>query len=310
MEKQKMLKKAVIKEELVAITADTTEAILLNQLLYWSVRTKDYKKFIKEEHERLVYLLSPSSNLLNTDEIIEDKKNNENKFIEFGWIYKKATEIRDEIMCTDSEKTINRRMNNLVQKGFLDRRNNLKHKYDRTYQYRVNLINIVQALIEKNYILSEYKANLNAFTEILKILNVHNVFLSEENNNCNEQTLNSISRNDDINAKIDIIKNKFKITMPELIPQKPAEKDLNNSESTDDIKLKVTNIEEKLKGKFTKETFDTWIELLFSNPAIDNNTLILKYPNDFTKDIVEQNYFHVIQEAVKSESDYELKLIL
>ncbi len=46
------LKRVVIKEELVALTGDATKAIILNQLLYWSQRTRDFDKFLDEEKSR------------------------------------------------------------------------------------------------------------------------------------------------------------------------------------------------------------------------------------------------------------------
>jgi hypothetical protein len=45
------LKRVVIKEELVALTGDIIEAIILNQFLYWSERVEDFDKFIMEEKE-------------------------------------------------------------------------------------------------------------------------------------------------------------------------------------------------------------------------------------------------------------------
>ena len=49
----KKLKRVVIKEELVVLTGDFRCAILLNQFIYWSERTADAAKFLKEERKRI-----------------------------------------------------------------------------------------------------------------------------------------------------------------------------------------------------------------------------------------------------------------
>ena len=142
------LKRAVVKEEYVAITGDITSAIILNQLIYWSERIKDFDKFIKEEKERF------------------EAEGSEVK-IDFqqGWIYKSYDGLKDELMMiTDSTKTISRHVSKLVDYGFLDRRRNPKIRYDRTYQYRVNLIAIKNKLNEMGYELQDYKVEFTKMT--------------------------------------------------------------------------------------------------------------------------------------------------
>lgn len=46
--KMRKLKRAVIKEELVELTGDFKEAVVLNQLIFWSERVKDSDQFIHE----------------------------------------------------------------------------------------------------------------------------------------------------------------------------------------------------------------------------------------------------------------------
>ena len=48
----KKLNRVVIKEELVQLTGDFKLAIILNQMIYWSERVKDFDKFIAEEKQR------------------------------------------------------------------------------------------------------------------------------------------------------------------------------------------------------------------------------------------------------------------
>jgi len=112
------LKRAIIREELVALTGDTLSALILNQFLYWSERVRDFDKFIAEEKKRDPGLQMPPTH---------------------GWIYKTAAQLREEIMSTASESTISRRLQGLVRAGILWRRRNPEYKWDRTWQYRVNL---------------------------------------------------------------------------------------------------------------------------------------------------------------------------
>ncbi|WP_333508420.1 GIY-YIG nuclease family protein [Thermoanaerobacterium thermosaccharolyticum] len=130
----RVLKRAVIREELMVISDDFFEAIILNQMLYWTEKADDYDQYVEEEKARIQqYTIS----LQNTSTLSH------------GWIYKTAKELKEELMNITSEDTINRTLNNLVKKDFLNRRNNPKNKYDRTYQYRVNLKNILATLIKK-----------------------------------------------------------------------------------------------------------------------------------------------------------------
>lgn len=143
------LKRAVIKEEYIAITGDYEKAIILNQFIYWSERVKDFDMFIKQENERAISNGYTEIDFLN------------------GWIYKTAEELSQETMLNLSVATIRTHIKALIQKGFLDERNNSKYKWDRTKQYRVNLVAIAQALYEKDYPFEDYKFE-NA---ILKIKN-------------------------------------------------------------------------------------------------------------------------------------------
>ncbi|MCX7884574.1 MAG: hypothetical protein N2448_06050 [Caloramator sp.] len=148
----KRLKRVVIKEELLAITGDITEAVILNQFIYWSERVYDFDEFIKEEYNRQIELCN--------------KKGSEN-IAEFpllhGWIYKSASTLKEELMDIASERTISRKIDSLVEKGYLDRRSNPDFQFDRKYQYRVNFHNIIRALSEKGYSLEGYKVDFSEF---------------------------------------------------------------------------------------------------------------------------------------------------
>ncbi|MDY6154234.1 MAG: winged helix-turn-helix domain-containing protein [Terrisporobacter sp.] len=136
----KPLKRVVIKEELVELTGDFRPALILNQFIYWSERMYDADKYIMEEKERAL----KEDLVVNIDE-------------SKGWIYKTAEELSEEIMTGMSQSTIGRYIKQLVDKGYLIKRRNPKYKWDKTYQYRVNLYKIQLDLGKMGYVLEGYK---------------------------------------------------------------------------------------------------------------------------------------------------------
>lgn len=141
------LKRAIIREEYVAITGDMVEAVMLNQFIYWTERMWEFDKLILDEAARC-----------EAHAIEQDQTDLTN-----GWIWKKAVELGEEICSTDSEATINRKLNKLVEKGFLERRRSPKYKWDKTYQYRVDIKNIIIALHSEGYVFADYKYDINSF---------------------------------------------------------------------------------------------------------------------------------------------------
>lgn len=148
----KKLKKAILREELVELTGDFRIAIVLNQFIYWSQRVNDFDNFIAEENER-----------------IEKFKDGEKFELTNGWIYKTAEELKDECMFVTMKKEVSTKVKDatilqyidyLVKNNWLERRNNPKYKWDRTYQYRVNLLKIISDLLPLGYILQDYKVPL------------------------------------------------------------------------------------------------------------------------------------------------------
>lgn len=136
------IKKAVIREDLLSITKDYRKAILLNQFIYWSERVSDADKFIEKENE------------------IAKNNGEVERELFYGWIYKTAEELADEVMLGLSASQIRRYINDLVELGYLSKRNNPKYKWDRTLQYRVNLANIAKGLKKNGFPLSDYKIDI------------------------------------------------------------------------------------------------------------------------------------------------------
>lgn len=135
----KKLKRATIKEELVVLTGDCLKAVVLNQFIYWSERTRDFDAFIEEEKKR------------NPETVVN---------LTHGWIYKSAKELSDEVMI-GSHDTVARKLAELVKEGWIKRRNNPNYTWDRTYQYRPAIREIQIALQELGYALDGYPLVIN-----------------------------------------------------------------------------------------------------------------------------------------------------
>lgn len=139
------LRRVVIKEELVALTGDATRAILLNQFLYWQARVRDYDRFLLEELKRQ----SASGDAAADAPPLTN-----------GWIYKSAEELGEEVMLGLSKQSILRRLDELVAAGWLYRRRNPKHAWDRTLQYRCDLQRIQADLLALGYHLDGWVVEL------------------------------------------------------------------------------------------------------------------------------------------------------
>jgi len=165
------LKRAVIKEETLAITNDYKTAIILNQLMYWTERVgrKKYEKFEKEE---------------------ENRKVGDTENLQGGWVYKTSEELSEETMLNVSPSTIRRYIKDLIEKGYILERDNPNVKFDHTKQYRINLLKIANDMLKKGYILQDYK--FSWLTD--SIFQNENRELQNENSNFqNENTIPEIT---------------------------------------------------------------------------------------------------------------------
>lgn len=140
--KLKKVKKAVIREDLIELTGSMEEAVILGQLIYWLSRMKDAGKYKVEERGRL------DNNLANS--------------FKYGWIYKKAEELADEVMLGVSANTIRKYLGRIVEKDYVKRRNNPRYKWDKTLQYRVNLVKVILDLSNLGYPIDDYKLLLRS----------------------------------------------------------------------------------------------------------------------------------------------------
>jgi hypothetical protein len=137
MMKPKKLKRVPLKEELAALTGCFIKALILQQFLYWSERVSDFDDFIIEEKERVPELKLE---------------------LRHGWIYKSTDQLHEELMFGESlsPRTVKRRLDEIVNSGYLVSRNNPEHKWDRCLQYRPDIIKIQIDLQERGYALEGY----------------------------------------------------------------------------------------------------------------------------------------------------------
>lgn len=140
--KTKSLKRALIKEEFVTLTGNGERAIILNQFDYWAHRTYDIDEYLEQEIAR-----HDNPEAIN---LLEKTKTN-------GWIYKSAKEMLTEIMLPLSEKTARRHLVYLVEHGWLQERDSPDNKWDKTKQYRYNVIKVQKDLLALNLPLEGWK---------------------------------------------------------------------------------------------------------------------------------------------------------
>ena len=216
----KPLKRVVIKEELVELTGDFRPALILNQFIYWSERMYDADKYIMEEKERAL----KEDLIVNIDE-------------SKGWIYKTAEELSEEIMTGMSKSTVGRYIKQLVEKGYLIQRRNPKYKWDKTYQYRVNLYKIQLDLGKMGYVLEGYKLlpNIKIVEEIESVEEAEEIIEDiKENENKKTPTF----------AEVEVDENKNLID-DNIIPQK--EEKYSSDFMEEDIETKNKKLMEQEK---------------------------------------------------------------
>lgn len=184
--KYRKLRVVTIREELFAITGNTTQAIILGQLMYWTDRVRYVDEYIKEEVERLLQNKQPHE--------CDIPQSN-------GWIYKKSSEIIEECLIDASQQTVRRYLTDLENKGFISSRRNPKIKYDRTLQYRVNFKEILCAVREAGY----YGLSGYIFSNKIEIEINQNLDLNNQKDNLNLQNGEAIPEITNIDYKEDNI---------------------------------------------------------------------------------------------------------
>ena len=82
------MKKAVLREDLMAVTKDLTQSMVLSQMLYWTKTLDQVNQLIFEENKRLAEESQPQCEY------------------NYGWIWKSAREMREDLMMAFTEDSI------------------------------------------------------------------------------------------------------------------------------------------------------------------------------------------------------------
>lgn len=167
-------RRSLLREELATLTQNHEHAMVLNQLLYWTQRTKDFHRMLEEERKGSA------------------TKNDSPKY---GWIYKTANDLIAETTLQVDRTTMRRYLRCLMEKEWIQTRTNPQSKWIRTKQYRVNVRQIQHDLATLDHHLSE-----------LSLWGLEDVFLREDESSkgqnarskehfapSNEQTLQKVA---------------------------------------------------------------------------------------------------------------------
>jgi hypothetical protein len=125
----------LIRKELFTLTGDPFSAVILNQLLYWTSRVKDFDRFLEEEKT----LGARVQEHLSHPESYEIHYH--------GWIYKTAYDLIEETMLGISHPTMRKYLKLLVDRGWIEERTSSFDKWKKATLYRVNINNIQSDLI-------------------------------------------------------------------------------------------------------------------------------------------------------------------
>jgi hypothetical protein len=132
------MKKAVLREDLMKITDDVVQAMVLGQMLFWTKTLDKVNDWLFEENKRLAEYDFPQHEY------------------NYGWIYKSAKQMREDLMNAFSEDSIQRAFASLTKCGVLLKRNNPICGYDRKLQYRIDLILLRRKLKEIGWEMTDF----------------------------------------------------------------------------------------------------------------------------------------------------------
>ncbi|WP_374724114.1 hypothetical protein [Calidifontibacillus erzurumensis] len=237
------LRRAVIREELLALTRDWGKAIILDKILFWT---------------GLVYEMERS----DRERIEEMKKIDPEKAAEFesklrdGWFYKTVEEFEEEIFGVQSSKTINRKLNELILENYVladksGARN--KTKYDRKIWYRANIELIQRDLLRLGYPLEGYKIPQSLLQSI------------SQNEKCEESTFYQQEGELQESPKLPI--SQFKKWKSQTEKCK-SQLEKSNSQLEEWISQNETTITDTTTDTTTNTTTDTNLSLLQNLPNI------------------------------------------
>jgi hypothetical protein len=146
-------KLGLIREELVTITNSFEGGILLSHLLYWTNRgfnSKFNTEPIDENYED-----TTTADIYVEEELGSLKHQNKK---ERCWVFKSSKKFKEELMLPYDEYKIRKELEKLCKLKLINRRKskNIKLKEKNTYEYRVNLRNVIGSLLKIGYPIENY----------------------------------------------------------------------------------------------------------------------------------------------------------
>lgn len=131
----------VLKEEFMALTRNTSQAILLDQFLHWTRQSYEFDELLKEENDRREKLKLPLANVAPHE----------------GWFHKNFEALSEESMVLSSETSIKGFLTSLMDRGWVERRQD-PFSCGKDFQYRVNLEALHRDLTEIGFALPGFIA--------------------------------------------------------------------------------------------------------------------------------------------------------
>lgn len=138
--RMRKLKVVTIREDLLVITGDWLSAVILNQMIFW--------QDVVDRMDRSNYQALQMAQKIGDERQAQELE----KQMRYGWFWKSAQEMTEELMGIASRQTVNNRMNDLAKAIYLFKKNPEKGG-NRSNWWQVNLVKINEDLQEKGYML-------------------------------------------------------------------------------------------------------------------------------------------------------------
>lgn len=133
--KPRRMRSIPLREELMILTGDVKDALLLQQIIYWTEITGKMDEKVLKRAESLEKV---GASFEDIDE--------ELKKLRDGWFHKSLEDFSTELFDIMSVSTISRRLTALKKKGFIEDKKDPNDKLNHEKWYRANLYQIQLAL--------------------------------------------------------------------------------------------------------------------------------------------------------------------
>jgi len=153
----KKLRRAIIKEELIALGGDYQKAIILNWAIICTENSNGFDEYLSEINKRISAQDKDEQSSPDIEPLDQSTKASGGpEFASHGWFYKSGQKWSQQTMLGLSDNGMKAHLKPLLEKGWLEWRTNPKFKWDRTRQYRADIGLIAQDLKDIGYSLDGY----------------------------------------------------------------------------------------------------------------------------------------------------------